>query len=270
VHVVSVIFNASKEGYADREWEDGAAAGARDWEPDAGASAFRFAVADGATETYESRRWVNQLLSSFVSAAAATGAGEPGLDAMQLHGWLKQMQDQWQLTVSGGTDYIERMKIRQGTLATFVGGQILGLNTGTPFFSAVAAGDSVMFHVRQGRLVGHFPPLRAADFASAPDGLSTLPERLDRITDQMLSHRGYLEEGDLIFIATDAFAKWIISSLERGNEHVWPKLAGLVHPDDFCRLVASQRQVKAMKDDDVTLMRLRLVPAAPTTVLVCL
>lgn len=270
MQVESVIFNAPKEGYADSEWEDGAAAGARGWTPGVGAAGFRFAVADGATETYESRRWVNQLLTSFMSPDPVTGTGEPGLDATRIRGWLKEMQDQWQLTVSGGADYIEQMKIRQGTLATFVGGQILGLDTAAPFWQAVAIGDSVMFHVRRGRLVDHFPRLSAADFASMPDGISTLPQRLDRIFDQLLSHEGRLAAGDLIFVATDAFARWMISGHERGDEHVWPVLAGLAHPDDFSRLVAGQRKAKAMKDDDVTMMRLRLVPASPATVLICL
>ena len=270
MQVESVIFNAPKEGYADSEWEDGAAAGARNWTPGIGAAAFRFAVADGATETYESRRWVNQLLSSFMSPDPVTGTDDRGLDDVMMRGWLKEMQDQWQLTVSGGADYIERVKIRRGTLATFVGGQILELDTPAPFWRAVAAGDSVLFHVRESHLVKHFPGLSAADFASAPDGISTLPERLDRICEQLQGEGGWLAEGDLLFIATDAFAKWMISSLEHGDESLWPVLAGLVHPGDFSRLVAGHRKAKTMKDDDVTLMRLRLVPASPATVLICL
>lgn len=270
MQVLSVIFSASKEGYAPGEWEDGAVAGARGWAPGSSSPGFRFVVADGATESYESRRWVGQLTDSFMSTDPADGTGSPEFDAMSMHGWLKAMQDQWHLTAPAGADYIEQLKIRRGTLATFVGGHFLGLDTPAPTLQAVALGDSVLFHVRQGRLVDHFPRLSAADFDSAPDGISTLPERLDRMTEQFLSQTGRLTAGDLIFVATDAFAKWMITCHERGDRSLWPLLGELVHPDIFAQLVAGMRRDMTLKDDDVTLMRLRLVAEPVYTVVTCL
>ena len=270
MHVLSVIFSAAKEGYRPEEWEDGAAAGARGLAPGGDPPAFRFAVADGATESYESRRWVRLLTESFMSADAAGGAGSPEFDAMSMHGWLKTMQDQWHLTAPAGADYIEQLKIRRGTLATFVGGQFTGLDTPTPAWQAVALGDSVLFHVRQGQLVDHFPRLSAADFDSAPDGISTLPERLGQMTERLLARAGWLAPGDLVFVATDAFAKWMIGCHERGDRALWPLLGELAHPDVFARLVADMRGNMTLKDDDVTLMRLRLVTEPPGTVVTCL
>jgi hypothetical protein len=268
LQVQSVIFSAPKEGYAPEEWEDGAAAGAHG-APLGAPSGFRFAIADGATESYDSRRWAELLIDSFLASGPASGTDYPENDAASMHGWLKEMQDQWRVTVPTGADYIEQVKIRQGTLATFIGGQIQGLDTGSPTWYAIGLGDSVLFHVRQGYLVDHFPRMRSGDFDTAPDGISTLPERLDQISAQLLGQEGQLAPGDMLFLATDAFAQWILTCHERDDRQLWPLLAGLIHPDVFVQLVADQRRAMVMKDDDVTLVRL-LVAEPAYTVVTCL
>lgn len=268
MQVLSVIFSAAKDGYPARDWEDGAVAGPYGWTPGGSVPGFRFVVADGATEAYESRRWAEQLTDSF-TADSDTASG-PGLDAVSMRDWLEAMQEQWRRTTAVGADYIEQAKIRRGTLATFIGGHFLGLDTATPSWQAVALGDSVLFHVRQGRLLDHFPRLSSADFDSAPEGISTLPGRLDRMTGQFRCQNGWLAPGDLIYVATDAFAQWMITCHERGDQPVWQMLDELVHPGVFAQLVADMRRNRTLKDDDVTLMRLRLVAEPAYTVVTCL
>jgi hypothetical protein len=265
-----VVFSASKEGYAPDEWEDGAAGGrvpgARAGDP----PLLRFAVADGATEAYESARWADQLIESFMSPGQASGESRPEIGRASISDWFRAMQQRWQTAVPVAGDYIEEMKIRQGTLATFVGGEIVGLDTTAPVWRAAALGDSVLFHVRSGNLVDQFPRLRSSDFASSPEGISTLPTRLDRMSEQVQFRQGRLAPGDMIFAATDAFAKWMITRVERGDPTLWPLLGELAHPDVFAQLVTAQRRAMAMKDDDVTLMRIRLLPQPATSVVVCL
>jgi hypothetical protein len=270
MQVQLVVFSAPKQGYTPGEWEDGAAGGSYRGTRGGDPPCVRFAVADGATETYESRRWVNQLIRSFMSRNQAEGACWPEIEHESVTAWFKAMQEQWQAAAPISTDYIEQVKIRQGTLATFVGGQILGLDTPAPHWRAAALGDSVLFHVRNGRLVDHFPRLRSGDFASAPEGISTLPERLGRMSDNVGIKQGRLASGDMIFAATDAFAKWMITCVESGEQGLWPLLGSLVHDSDFIRLVMVHRGTLAMKDDDVTLMRIRILAQPPTTVMVCL
>lgn len=265
-----VVFQAPKEGYLEGEWEDGAAGGsfgaARGGDP----PVARFAVADGATETYEARIWVRHLLGSFMSADEAGDLTGPPLERESMSAWFTSMQKQWPVIAPAPADYIEETKMRQGTLATFVGGQILGLDTPAPVWRAVALGDSVLFHVRGGRLVEHFPPYASKDFDSAPDGIGTLPGALARMSEQMMFTHGRLAPGDTIFAATDAFAKWMIACLEKGDETLWPVLGDLAHPAVFSQLVDAHRRTGAMKDDDVTLMRIRLLREPANTVVVCL
>jgi hypothetical protein len=271
-----VIFSAPKEGYLPTEWEDGAAVGSFRDDLDARGdrardpSSLRFVVADGATETYESRLWVCQLIASFMSPDKVRGSSWPELERASMTTWFTSMQEQWKAVAPAPRDFIEQQKMAQGTLATFVGGQILGLDTNRPVWQAAALGDAVLFHVRDGHLVGHFPPLGSADFDSAPEGISTLNKRLTRMSEQLLFQQGRLAPGDTIFAATDAFAKWMITCEEKGDAGLWPLLGDLAHPSVFTQLVSAQRRAMAMKDDDVTLMRIRLFTQPPNTVVVCL
>jgi hypothetical protein len=265
-----VVFQAPKEGYSQGEWEDGAVGGSFEGARGGDPPVARFAVADGATETYEAKVWVRHLLGSFMAADRAGAVSGPALERGSMSTWFKSMQEHWPAIAPAPSDYIEERKMAQGTLATFVGGQIMGLDTAAPTWLAVALGDSVLFHVRGGRLVEHFPPYRSKDFDSAPDGIGTLPGWLARMSEQMMFRQGRLALGDTIFAATDAFAKWMITCLEKGDKSLWPVLGELAHPVVFSQLVAAHRRTGAMKDDDVTLMRIRLLREPANTVVVCL
>jgi len=270
MQVQLVVFSTQKDGYSPAEWEDGAGGGVFGGAPGADPPYARFAIADGATETYDSKRWANQLITSFISPDQDDGIGHPDLERGTMSAWFKAMQDRWQVETPATDDYIEQQKLVEGTLATFVGGELTGLDGATPAWQAAALGDAVLFHVRNGRLVTHLPPLSSRDFDSAPEGISTLPGRLDRMSDRLLFQHGRLAPGDVIFAATDAFAKWMTTAVERRNDALWPMLGSLGHPSTFAQLVNAERRAKALKDDDVTLMRIRLLPRRISTLVVCL
>jgi hypothetical protein len=277
MHVQLVIFSAPKDGYEPGEWEDGACGGAfgRGGAFGSGAASAepsgRFVVADGATEAYDVRRWVDQLVSSFMSPGGPGGAAFPALDRAGISGWARQMQDLWRAETPATSDYIEQIKLtREGALATFLGCQLTGLDGTLAGWQAVAIGDTVLFHVRDGRLLTHFPALGSDGFGSVPPGISTRPERLGAMSEQLLFQQGALLPGDLLFAATDALAQWIIERVERGEAALWPSLAALSHPAVFDRLVTEQRAARALQDDDVTLLRVRLLAERPSSLVVCL
>jgi hypothetical protein len=250
--VQPVIFSTPKENYQPTWWEDGGG-----YAPGRTALA-RIAVADGATEGYQSRLWVSQLIEAFLTG----GEDSPGrIDRGSLGSWLARMQDLWSLDIPVTADYIDQVKIGQGAFATFVGCQLEGLDGGSaPCWRAVAAGDAVLFHVRGRRLLDHLPPLSVADFGTAPDGLSTLPDQLPGIVERLQFGNGELIPDDLLFAATDAMAKWMLTWVENDDqETLWRALAALADPADFEQLINEQRRAKAMKDDDVTLLRVRLL-----------
>jgi len=270
-----VTFSETKDGNAPDEWQDGASGGVAG---DATGMA-RFIVVDGATGSFDPVRWVDQLVTSFVPPPGPRGADHagprpPGLEPAAMRAWFAQMQDQWAADVPAFDSIIEERKFREvGSFATFLGFEITGLAGPDPRWRAVALGDTVLFHVRADRLIATFPPMRPGDFGSRPAGVHTMRSSLDGMTERLLAADGVLADGDFLFAATDAMAEWILRAAARDEAKVWQTLAGLVHPDVFARLVSDQRKeqdaAKRMKNDDVTLMRLRMLADQPSFVLAC-
>jgi hypothetical protein len=271
-----VTFSAVKDGNAPEEWQDGAYGGVTG----DGTGTARFVVLDGATGSFDAVRWVDQLVTSFVSppstppGADHAGPRPPALEPAAMRAWFARMQDQWAADVPSFDSIIEEEKFRKvGSFATFLGFEITGLDGPEPSWRAVALGDTVLFHVRAGRLIATFPPLRAGEFGSHPAGVHTQRSSLDEMSERLLAGSGVLAAGDFLFAATDAMADWMLHAAGRDQAALWDTLAGLVHPDVFARLVSDHRQeqddAKRMKNDDVTLMRLRLLADHPSFVLAC-
>ena len=191
-----------------------------------------------------------------------------------MRAWFAEMQDRWAKDVRDFDSIIEERKFAEvGSFATLLGFEIYGLDGPEPYWRAVALGDTVLFHVRAGRLIAAFPPLGPEDFGTLPDGVHTSPASLDKMTERLLLGGGVLEAGDFLFAATDAMAQWILRTIARGEAKVWDTLTTLAHPDVFAQLVADQRKEqdgsKRLKNDDVTLMRLRMLDSQPAYLLAC-
>jgi hypothetical protein len=256
-----VTFSEPKAGNAPGEWQDGAAGGP------ASPDSARFIVVDGATAAYDSLRWVDQLVTSFTQTS-------PTLEPAAMRAWFARMQDRWAAEVPAFDSIIEERKFKEvGSFATMLGFEICGLDGPEPFWRAVALGDTVLFHVRNGRLLTVFPSLGPEDFGSLPDGVHTLRSSLDKMSQRLQTASGVLEPDDLLFAATDAMAQWILRAIMGDQNKVWTALAGLAHPAVFARLVEDQREeadgAKRMKNDDVTLMRLRMLAEPPSFLLAC-
>ena len=257
MQIQMVTFSEPKAGNAPGEWQDGAAGGV----VGDGSGTGRFIVVDGATQAYDPLRWVDQLVTSFVS-------GGPALEPAAMRGWFAAMQDQWAADVRAFDSIIEQRKFAEvGSFATLLGFEIAGLDGPHPCWRAVALGDTVLFHVRAGRLIATFPPLGPDDFGTRPDGVHTQRSSLDRMAGRLLVGSGRLAADDFLFAATDAMAQWILRAVRREEELLWETLGQLAHPDVFARLVEDQRReqdsAKRMKNDDVTLMRLRMLADQP-------
>ncbi|HEX5298312.1 MAG TPA: hypothetical protein VFW50_15115 [Streptosporangiaceae bacterium] len=271
MQIQMVTFSAAKDGNAPGEWQDGACGGVI---PDGTGAPHRarFVVLDGATTAYDPVRWVDQLVRSF--APQANGSPGPRLEPAAMRAWFAEMQDRWAKDVRDFDSIIEERKFAEvGSFATLLGFEIYGLDGPEPYWRAVALGDTVLFHVRAGRLIATFPPMGPEDFGTLPDGVHTSPASLDKMTERLLIGGGVLEAGDFLFAATDAMAQWILRTIQRGEAEVWDTLTTLAHPDVFAQLVADQRREqdgsRRLKNDDVTLMRLRMLDSQPAYLLAC-
>ena len=270
MQIQMVTFSAVKDGNAPGEWQDGACGGVA-----ADGRWGRFVVLDGATTAYDPVRWVDQLVRSLAPpTGGAAGSPLPRLEPAAMRAWFAEMQDQWAADVRDFDSIIEERKFAEvGSFATLLGFEIYALDGPEPYWRAVALGDTVLFHVRAGRMIAVFPPMGPDDFGTLPDGVHTSRASLDRMTGRLLTGGGVLEAGDFLFAATDAMAQWILRTIRRDEAKVWATLTTLAHPDVFARLVDDQRReqssAKRMKNDDVTLMRLRMLADQPAFLLAC-
>ncbi len=274
MQIQTVTFSAAKDGNAPGEWQDGACGGVVA-DGSGTPRRARFIVLDGATGAYDPVRWVDQLVRSFAPQAGGDpGSDGPRLEPAAMRAWFAEMQDQWAADVREFDSIIEERKFAEvGSFATLLGFDIYGLDGPEPYWRAVALGDTVLFHVRAGRMIAAFPPMGPEDFGTLPDGVHTSRASLDKMTGRLLVGGGALEAGDFLFAATDAMAQWILRAIERDEAKVWDTLTTLAHPDVFARLVEDQRReqnsAKRMKNDDVTLMRLRMLAGQPAFLLAC-
>jgi hypothetical protein len=263
-----VAFSEPKDGLAPRDWQDGACGGVVGDAP----GRARFIVVDGASTAYDPVHWVDMLVSSF-----APGGGRvtgPALDRASMRAWFIQMQDQWatEPRVFGST--IEKEKFdKVGSMATLLAFELSGLDGPEPYWQGVALGDAVLFHVRASRLIAILPKIGVADFGTWPGGVFTKRDRLDWMTAELRGDHGLLEPGDFLFAATDAMAHWILRAIGRDEKKVWHTLANLPHPARFAELVADQRREqdpdKRLHNDDVTLLRVRILADHPSLLLAC-
>jgi hypothetical protein len=261
-----VLFHEPKLGSSEAEWEDGA--GFDPGEPTAGRSP-RCVVVDGATEAYDAIRWVSYLVESFLGPSP-TG-GRPTLTPEDMDQWFGQLQHRWvdEAPDQFGTIFEERKFHEQGSFATFLGCEIRGLDGARPSWAAVALGDTVLFHVRDADVVEQFPKLEPEDFGLNPDGVFTQPASRERMRSRLAFAQGRLRTGDRLYLATDAFAAWMVAEARADGARLWHLVDRLNHPAVFRRLVQACRYDGELKDDDVTLMRVEINESDPSLLVVC-
>jgi hypothetical protein len=218
-------FLVPKVGHAPDECEDAAAG-----DPDAG----RFAVADGASESYAAGEWARLLTEAFV-ATGPTGD------------WLKTPREAWQREAAGSAvSWYAEDKFARGGHATFLGVTVRPADGG-PAWEAIAVGDACLFHVRDGSCVASFPLTRGTEFNGAPmlvNSRGGVPA--------WKAGRGRLEPGDALLLTTDALAQHLLESAEAGA-FPGPALRGLEEDDDFALWVAMAREAGKLRNDDVAL-----------------
>src|SRR5436305_1650294 len=92
-----------KPGSRAEENEDATAADAK---------RVRFAIADGATEGWQSRAWANHLASAFIRHP-------PG--PADFPKWLEKIRRNWKPQASGNEAWYASVKQEQGSFATLLG-----------------------------------------------------------------------------------------------------------------------------------------------------
>jgi hypothetical protein len=231
-----------RHGHSPDDCEDFAAV-----DPRAG----RFAVADGASESWQGGLWARLLVEDFVRGPGGTGgAWMDGLAPLQ-HRWAEAAP------APGETPpwWLED-RLRRGAFATFLGVELLPGEGASWRWRALALGDSCLFQVRGGALMTSFPLTRADDFGNSPWLLgSRTPAR------QPVHTEGEGRAGDRLWLMTDALGQWFLRRLEDGGrpwEELQPLLEGADAEARFGGWVEERRRERQLRDDDVTVVAVGL------------
>ena len=213
---------------------------------------LRFAVADGATETSFSGVWARLLVSAFVRRAI-------GFDFTVEQ--IRPLQTKWDKLVHGKPlPWYAEEKLASGAFSSLLGLEFSEEESGgevNRLWCAAAFGDTCLVQMRGDDTVAAFPLKDSASFTSRPDLLSSLPTTHATTNGAVLKIEGSWGCDDTFFLMTDALSCWFFKEKEAGGQP-WVALRDLdtQGQTSFIAWVASLRVSGAMKNDDVTLMRI--------------
>jgi hypothetical protein len=232
-----------KAGNRDDEYEDAFAPGPGPT-PDTGG--YRFAVADGATESSYSQFWAELL-----GRTAMNGRLDLS-DPASLAG----LQREWDASVADRPlPWFAEEKVRQGAFAALV---VLELrDTPERVWRAAAVGDSCLFHIRAGELLASFPLRQAADFEIRPYLIGSRSDCGEVVARASFEDNAW-EPGDEFLLMSDALARWFLTEAEAGRR-AHDEIARLPEASEqngFRDWVDGLRRVRCLRNDDTTLLRI--------------
>ena len=206
---------------------------------------LRLAVADGATTTACSGPWAETL------ATAAVKYPAPWEDLEIFPARMRELRRAWaeqaRASLPASIPWYAQTALDGGAFSTVVRVAVLGRG-----WEADGWGDSCLFHVRQGRPIQILPPMGVDDFAAAPCMVASVPGKDGHLREHLFSGSGILEQGDVLLLATDALACWLI---DQGTfETSLEELLSMDGRAAFASWVEDKRKHHGMKNDDTTLV----------------
>lgn len=206
----------------------------------------RFAMSDGASESFDSRTWANLLVKAY--------AAEPSFSsewlAAVLVGYLEAVDYE-------ALSWSKQAAFDRGSFATLLGLE-LAPNGGE--VEVLALGDSVAFHLRGESLLVSFPYTTAEEFDARPLLLSTVAASNAFVSEPGFFGRNScrtwtVQVGDLILMATDAVSQWALRQPEEGIDALG-FLRTVESAEVFEAKVLELRREGRIRVDDSTLIRL--------------
>lgn len=237
IHYRAKAFHIQKDGNLPDEYED-----AYDFNEENSL----FALADGASESVYSGRWAKILVTAFTSTPF-----DIRKTADDFLNWLEPLQKQWREEIdwSNLRWYVEE-KARRGAFSTFLALQIRPTQSGKTIDS-IAIGDTCLFVVRNNNLVSAFPVNDVSDFGNTPDLLCSYERYNSIIRKELHTFTTDIDRGDLIVMASDALAKWILEGSQNGNLP-WSVLQDIDDQPEFEEFIGCLKESKKIRNDDVT------------------
>jgi hypothetical protein len=210
----------------------------------------RFAVADGATEAFDSRNWAQRLAQRWVQK-------QTGSTVEEFREWVaaegRELRDSWNgLSLS----WYSEEKARTGSFAALVGVE-LDLNTDSPSWKAIALGDTCLLHCRRGALLKSLPLCRSENFTSAPVLVASDSSMHDACMKSVVIDSGSCENGDVLLLLSDGVASWCLERFEK-NDSEPSDFFETKNEDELQRFFDDERLAGRMRNDDVAVVRIEI------------
>ncbi|NJS16936.1 MAG: hypothetical protein HC787_09040 [Nostocaceae cyanobacterium CSU_2_110] len=216
------------------------------------------AIADGTSTSFLAGEWAKLLVAHFCSP------NESSIFEIRerWEEWLRPVQQEWRkLYLNIKTDKTIPWNAKGGDKAhgsaTFVGLKLQPPNQGgEKIWEALAVGDSCLFQVNaNSKDLTAFPITDFQKFTTVTKCFHSLP---DYKSHQPCYNKGSYNPGDTFLLSTDALAEWILRDYSIEGSQRWQKLIS-VNEEEFINLINQLRGDKLIKDDDTTLLRLKVV-----------
>jgi hypothetical protein len=214
------------------------------------AQACRFAVADGATEAFDARKWAERLAQQWVSRKST-------LTPEDFRNWVaaegRELHDSWNgLSLS----WYAETKARTGSFAAFVGLE-LDLKSEAPSWKAIALGDTCLLHRRGEVLVKSLPLTRSESFNNAPILVASNCALHESSMKSVVADSGDCESGDVLLLMSDAVASWYLKCFE--NDDLGAEDHFFAQPDEkLIQFFDAERLAGRIRNDDLAIVRIEI------------
>jgi hypothetical protein len=255
------VFRLAKAGNRPDEYEDAAyPLTSTEW---AGGQ-LRCAVADGASETLLSGPWAELLVRLYGQPMAAAFDPAALLEhAYTYWEWWLRRYLQERARQNRPVQWFEEPGLAAGAFAAFLGLTLDEAGAGgAGTWTALGLGDCCVCQVRASALVASFPMTDAAAFGVRPLLIGSQPGRNERALAAMRAVHGDWQAADCFYLMSDALAQWFFGEHEAGG-CPWMTLDALSaagQPEHLAAWVADLRGQRSMRNDDVTLLRIEIMP----------
>jgi Stage II sporulation protein E (SpoIIE) len=206
----------------------------------------RLAVSDGASESFDSRTWARLLVDRYVQDTGITPD------------WVEQVLEQYLASSDfSNLSWSKQAAFERGSFATLLGVELAPEGGQV---EVIGLGDSVAFLVAGGLLKVSFPYTTPEEFDARPQLLSTITANNAFVGEpgffgENTSKTWFVESGDILLLATDAVAQWMLR--EQGESPT--AIERLLTTKDaaaFEALVLQLRLERRIRLDDSTVLRL--------------
>tara|TARA_Y100000590_G_scaffold319331_1_gene361385 strand:- start:68 stop:787 length:720 start_codon:yes stop_codon:yes gene_type:complete len=208
-----------------------------------------FAIADGVSTAPFSEIWSQLIVTKFVKNPPDTN------DSILISSWLDDIRKEWFSEIKKNEsvdDLVREVAEEEGSATTFLGGKFEKINKRKKL-DVFAIGDSNIFILRKNRIIDSFPIELSGTFSDRTNAISSIKNIGKKETFSTKTFN--LLKNDIIILATDALAKWILNSSNLGQKP-WNKI--LKNKNSIEKYIEELRAKNKIDDDDTTCMILQI------------